>query len=357
MQSFIIGKNQAGQRFDKFLVKYLPGAPKSLIYKMLRKKNITLNKKKSDGSEILSVGDSVESFFSDETFEKFSSLGDFPNSNVINANSINASKSNNSSNPSIKAANLSKTGSLNFNSKDSNKKNIIKPTIIYEDENILIADKPAGLLSQKAEPGDYSVNEWLIEYLLDSGKLTKEELKTFKPSTCNRLDRNTSGLIICGISLLGLQKMSEIIRHGNLEKYYVTVCHGKIDKSFKAEGILIKDSAKNKSFIKNISDEDMKANIITDFKPLKYNESATLLEVNLHTGKPHQIRAQLSALGHPIYGDKKYGGNDKGFKHQILCAYRLVFPGQDVLGDDFKYLANKEIKIDFPKEILKFDLS
>lgn len=336
MQQFIIGKNQAGQRFDKFLAKYLPGASKSLVYKMLRKKNITLNKKKSDGSEILSEGDSVESFFSDETFEKFTRGADLDKGSFD------------------KAFELSSGDKVKTESKKRNSASLQKPTVIYEDEDILIANKPAGLLSQKAEKGDYSVNDWLIEYLLDNGKLTEFDLKTFKPSTCNRLDRNTSGLIVCGISLPGLQKMSEIIREGNIEKYYVTVCHGKIEKAFSARGILIKDTVKNMSFIKNISDEDLKANIYTEFKPLSFNEEATLLEVNLHTGKPHQIRAQLSSLGHPIYGDKKYGANDKGFKHQILCAYRLVFPVEEVLGERFIALANKEIRIDFPGEIKRF---
>ncbi|MBQ8138115.1 MAG: RluA family pseudouridine synthase [Lachnospiraceae bacterium] len=336
MQKFIIGKNQAGQRFDKFLAKYLPGAPKSLVYKMLRKKNITLNKKKSDGSEILSEGDSVESFFSDETFEKFTRGADLDKSSFD------------------KASELSSGSKVKTDSKKRNS-SLQKPTVIYEDEDILIANKPAGLLSQKAEKGDYSVNDWLIEYLLESGKISESELRTFKPSTCNRLDRNTSGLIVCGISLPGLQKMSEIIREGNIEKYYVTVCHGKIEKLFSARGILVKDSVKNKSFIKNISDDDLKANIYTEFTPLSFNDEATLLEVNLHTGKPHQIRAQLSSLGHPIYGDKKYGAVDKGFKHQILCAYRLVFPGEAVLGEKFKALANKEIRIDFPEEIKRFD--
>ena len=336
MQQFIIGKNQAGQRFDKFLAKYLPGAPKSLVYKMLRKKNITLNKKKSDGSEILSEGDSVESFFSDETFEKFTRGADLDKGFFG------------------KASELSSGDKVKTESKKRNIASLQKPTVIYEDEDILIANKPAGLLSQKAEKGDYSVNDWLIEYLFESGKISETELRTFKPSTCNRLDRNTSGLIVCGISLPGLQKMSEIIRGGNIEKYYVTVCHGKIEKAFSARGILIKDTVKNKSFIKNISDEDLKANIYTEFNPLSFNDEATLLEVNLHTGKPHQIRAQLSSLGHPIYGDKKYGANDKGFKHQILCAYRLVFPDEEVLGEKFKALANKEIRIDFPDEIKRF---
>ncbi len=321
MQSFIIGKNQAGQRFDKFLAKYLPGAPKSLIYKMLRKKNITLNKKKSDGSDILNEGDTVESFFSDETFDKFT-------------------------------AGNSSVPELTVHTNRPKDKNTLYPTVIYEDDDILIADKPAGMLSQKAKDDDYSVNEWLIDHLLETGKISTEELKTFKPSICNRLDRNTSGLIICGCSMMGLQKMAEIIREGKIEKYYITLCHGRITTPLKVKGILIKDAEKNKSYIKNLSDE-MNSNIETDFKPLEIYNDATLLEVNLHTGKPHQIRAQLSALGHPIYGDRKYGPGDKGLKYQILCAYRIVFPSSDILGDNLAHLSGKEIKIPYPQLLYK----
>jgi len=317
MQSFTIGKNQAGQRFDKFLVKYLPGAPKSLIYKMLRKKNITLNKHRSDGSDILSEGDIVESFFSDETFEKFSA-GD-----------------------SIQSV----------DNRQKAKQSDLYPTVIYEDEDIIILDKPAGMLSQKAEEKDVSVNEWLIDYLLKNEKITHDELKTFRPSVCNRLDRNTSGLIICGVSLAGLQKMSEIIREGKIEKYYVTLCHGRFEKPKKVSGILIKDNSKNISKIKNTLNDDENANILTEFKPLKLFRDATLLEVNLHTGKPHQIRAQLYSLGHPVYGDRKYGDGDKGLKHQLLCAYRIVFPGKDIMGERFSKLSGKEIMIDYPKLI------
>jgi 23S rRNA pseudouridine955/2504/2580 synthase len=325
MQKFTVGKNEANQRLDKFLVKYLPEAPKSLIYKMLRKKNITLNGKKSEGSEIISIGDTIESFFSDETFVKLSGSG-----------LAGAAGSNENSSPNVSSGKKTELNKLN-------------PVIVYEDDDIVIVDKPAGMLSQKAVNTDYSVNEWLIDHLLETGSLTKENLKTFKPSICNRLDRNTSGLLICGKSLSGLQTMSEIIRTGHIEKYYVTLAHGKMDKPFKARGILQKDSKQNKSFIKNLSKDDLEANIETDFKPLKVYENATLLEVNLHTGKPHQIRAQLAALGHPIFGDKKYGAEDKGLKYQILQAYRLVFPDIEYLSNGFERLAGKEIVIPYSK--------
>ncbi|MBR1861679.1 MAG: RluA family pseudouridine synthase [Lachnospiraceae bacterium] len=377
MQSFTIGKNQAGQRFDKFLVKYLPGAPKSLLYKQLRKKNITLNKRKAEGSEILKIGDVVESFFSDETFEKFCNVS------FDKEKTSEKDKYSDTDNPSL--SRLNKENNKTDNKKDSGKKN---PSVVYEDMNIIIINKPVDMLSQKSKEEDYSVNDWLIEYCLNTGKITEKELKTFKPSICNRLDRNTSGLLICGCSLKGLQVMSEFIREGRIEKYYLTICHGVIDKAFSAKALLKKNQSANKSGIENIevydyrgipeNENDIKSKpankhkkdnnsspkgeiIITDFKPVKVFENATLLEVNLHTGKSHQIRAQLSALGHPILGDRKYGCDfeDKkkyGLDNQLLQAYKLVFP--DMISDeDFAGLKGRVIEIkpspDFEKAISK----
>ena len=168
MKKLIVGTNESGQRLDKYLGKTLSEAPKSFIYKMLRKKNITLNDKKADGSEKLNVGDTVTFWLSDETFDKFKGV----------------------------VENMSA-------------KRLPKPEIIYEDNQIIIMNKAPGVLSQKAAPEDVSINEMMIGWLLESGQLTKEMLQTFHPSVCNRLDRNTSGLITGGKTLAALQFLSE----------------------------------------------------------------------------------------------------------------------------------------------------
>ncbi len=205
MQKFEIGRNEAGQRFDKYLHKVLKEAPNSFLYKMLRKKNITLNGKKADGNEILQEHDQVAMFFSPETFEKFSGM---------------------------------KTGTLEVSSKKSDLdeyvnafQNLKGIEILYEDEDVLVINKPLNVLSQKDTPNSISANEWLIGYLLQEGKLTKTEITTFKPSVVNRLDRNTTGLLICGKSLKGLQKMSECVRERTIDKYYVAVVCGKYTKN------------------------------------------------------------------------------------------------------------------------------
>ena len=311
MKSFIIGKNESGQRFDKYLKKLLPACPPGLLFKSLRKKNITLNRKKAEGHELLKEGDTAELFFSDETFERFKS-------------SVNTSSY------------LSYKGP--------------KPEIVFENEDVLIANKPAGLLSQSDESGLPDINTWLISYLLSSGKLSEKELETFKPSACNRLDRNTSGLIICGKSLKGSQEMTRLIREGLISKYYLTLVHGSFKGPAKASGILVKDKNTNKVSVSSAAEKD--ANIFTEFKLLKETGGCSLLEVRLHTGKPHQIRAQLAALGYPVYGDRKYGlpnmkASEKKLGHQLLQAYRLEFSEACNL-DDLKRLT---IKIEPSKEI------
>ena len=180
MQSVTIGENEAGQRLDNFLGKYLKLAPKSFLYKMLRKKNITLNRKKCDGSEKLAFGDEVQFFLSEETIQKFSQTDEI-------------------------------TDSRHDRAMDGVFCQTVRPPeleIIYEDKHILILNKPSGVLSQKAEASDYSLVEQIIDYLLESGQISKEQLRTFRPSVCHRLDRNTSGLIVAGKSLAGLQEMS-----------------------------------------------------------------------------------------------------------------------------------------------------
>ena len=289
MQEIKVTANEAGQRLDKLLAKYLNEAPKSFLYKMLRKKNIVLNGKNATGSEKVVCGDSVKLFLSDETIDKFS-------------------------------------------------KSIIRKTkgtldILYEDPDILIINKPAGMLSQKAEANDVSVVEYLITYLLESGQITEEELRSFKPSICNRLDRNTSGILVCGKSLIGLQKMAEMFRERSMKKFYQCIVEGDVKETQHIKGYLVKDESTNRVMIhENALPESQP--IETEYRPLRRLNHGTLLEVHLITGRTHQIRAHLASVGHPIVGDHKYGDRkvNQYYKEQyqlgsqLLHAYRLSMP-------------------------------
>lgn len=347
MQSVIIGGNQAGQRLDKFLRKVLPEAGTGFLYKMLRKKNITLNGKKAEGSELLSMGDQVCFFFSDETFSKFA--GKMMGADETGAAGI------------YKASQLDE-----YNRAYRNIKGV---KVIYEDEHVLILDKPAGVLTQKAAPKDVSLNEWMVGYLLNSVPGFAAELATFRPSVCNRLDRNTSGLVLCGKSMAGLQFLSRCIRERSIRKFYRTICVGKLKEPALVKGYLSKDKSRNRVRIDAalpesgsssatlkeserveddrpmgkkdkhlavtyISSGDGGEYIETAYQPICAGEKYTLLEVELITGKPHQIRAHLAGLGHPLIGDFKYGNTKVNrslqqsydLEHQLLHAFRVEFP-------------------------------
>lgn len=298
MKEVIINANEAGQRFDKYLKKLLQAAPASFIYKMLRKKNIILNTKKADGTEKLIAGDVITLYLSDETFDKFTN----------------------------KESEVKRADELDHIAR-------CKLDIVYEDNNILVINKPAGMLSQKAKPEDVSANEYILVYLLDSGSVSKEQLQTFRPSVCNRLDRNTSGILIAGKSLKGLQEMSEMLRIRTVAKYYRCIVKGKIEKPQNMSGFLYKDEKRNTVTITKQQQDDAKP-IETAYSPIEIFEDATLLEVHLITGRTHQIRAHLASMGHPIIGDSKYGDSSlnnywrkkAGITSQMLHAYRLVFP-------------------------------
>lgn len=320
MRSVTIGRNQAGQRLDKFLRKYLPNAGAGFIYKMLRKKNITLNGKKAEGSELLSVEDQVCFFFSDETLEKFSGqlFSEDQNGGIQSFGHEHAEYA--------KAYQA-----------------LREISVIYEDDDILIADKPCGILTQKAHSGDLTLNEWLIGYLLEREPLLGQELASFHPSVCNRLDRNTSGLVLCGKSLAGLQSLSRCIRDRSIRKYYRTICAGELTEPAVIRGYLTKNQTSNRVSV--VQEPDFRKTgehpsgdyIETAYKPIASQNGFTLLEVELITGKTHQIRAHLAGTGHPLIGDFKYGDagiNQKlkkkfGLQHHLLHACRVVFPGQN----------------------------
>lgn len=336
MQSVTIGPNQAGQRLDKFLHKYLPNAGTAFLYKMLRKKNITLNGKKAEGKEMLAIDDTVAFFFSDETFAKFTGKEIASEASSKNTAAASFAKS-------------ARNGSLIEECKRAyDKLSGIK--VIYEDENILVLNKPAGILTQKAKPDDLSLNEWMIGYLLKHNPQTSRDLDTFKPSVCNRLDRNTSGIVLCGKSLPGSQYLSRCIKDRTIQKFYRTICEGKLSEGRTIEGYLVKNTSKNTVTVSKQKTNDKEADYIrTAYNPLCSNGQYTLLEVELITGKTHQIRAHLSSIGHPLIGDFKYGQEEsnRSFKkkykleHHLLHAYRIVFPAED--SEVGAVLSNKEI--------------
>lgn len=349
MKEIIVDSKEKGQRFDKFLIKYFPKAGSGFVYKMLRKKNITLNDKKADGSERLSAGDCIKVYFSDDTFAKFHSAAEFQNTALDNNHDL-----------FLKA--YKKLGNIER---------------LFESEDILVLNKPAGVLSQSTNNQEPSLNEWLIGYLLHNG--CQLDFTRYKPSVCNRLDRNTSGIVLCAKTYAGSRYLSDQISRHNMQKYYFAVAEGCFRNPGKAEEFqevkawLYKNSEANKAAIyddrNKIPDQIREGchEIHTKFRVLQQSKKYALLEIQLITGKSHQIRAQLAHMGHPLAGDLKYGGhilaghllpddllkytknisvyteNKKGLNFQLLHAAKVVFPqtGADDLGMSGKIIECK----------------
>lgn len=329
MQSIIIHEREAGGRLDKFLGRYMKEAPVSFFYKMLRKKNITLNGKKATGTELLQTGDEIKLFLADETIIKFGGK-------IIGERK-----------ESVKSA----IPTLNWNQPI--------PRVLYEDQHVLIMNKPIGVLSQKAKKDDVTMTEWVIDYLLQSGSLKPEDLDTFRPGVCNRLDRNTSGIILAGKTLYGLQTLSSMLAERTVHKYYLTVVVGRITEKRRIEGYLYKKEQHNTVEIYD-SPREGASYIQTEYEPIMDNGEYTLLKVNLITGKSHQIRAHLSSIGHPIVGDGKYGyrRTNEVFRRyqlnaQFLHAWEMVFP--DLTGE-LEKLSGNVIRAELPtvfQDVLK----
>lgn len=330
-----IKEKEAGQRLDKYLHKYMKEAGTGFLYKMLRKKNITLNGKKAEGNEKLCEGDAVRLFLAEETIEKFGGRLPEGAETIKMASGSDQNGQNNregqSKQPDLKMESES-VKNQRIQQYFKAYKRFGKLEIIFENRHVLIVNKPVGILTQKATPEEVSLNEWLIGYLLNTGELMEEELHTFHPSVCNRLDRNTSGMVICGKTLLGSQRMSELLKDRSLHKYYHLYVKDRIDAASSIESYLVKKECANRVRLAECAEDA--SYIRTNYKPLKHYKDMTLVEVELITGKTHQIRLHLSSIGHPLLGDYKYGDkrfNDKykkkyGVKSQLLHAYRLEFP-------------------------------
>jgi len=314
MREIIIGKNDAGQRLDKFLLKTFKALPASLAYKFIRKKKIKVNKKRAEPGQILAEGDMLQMYVSEEFF---------------------------------------------LSGEDAELWKTIVPHInpVYEDENIIICNKPAGILvhSDSEEDVDTLINH-IKAYLYRKGEYDSESEQTFAPALCNRFDRNTCGLVIAAKNAEALRAMNELIRLGKVRKKYLCVAHGTFEKKEDTlEGYHIKYGAKNivkvyKTLPKGEKASEVKR-ILTHYRVIAEGELSgmpvSLLEVELLTGRTHQIRAHLASVGHPLLGDGKYGiiRNERalGYKHQALCAYSLEF-------DAFGPLKAVSVKLD-PKDI------
>ncbi len=350
MKEFVISKNDEGQKLKKLCMRILDKAPGSFTYKMLRKKNITLNDKKATGDEVLNSGDIVKFFLADETFTKFASLNDVKTDKIGESFAKTEESSAKTDDGTVKKKNGPADVKINkYNNNKDNTKSLSDKDIIYIDDDILIINKEYGVLSQKAKPDDVSINEMMLSYLSKKGLWTGS---TFKPSVCNRLDRNTTGIILAGISIKGLQLLTGAVRDRKIDKYYRTICMGRFDKARRVRSYLLKDEKNN--IVKILSEEEFRlagspksySLIETEFRPVSYSKDGklTLLEVKLITGKSHQIRAQLAKLGHPIIGDRKYSGSladsrtNSGtrtigrkasdtydLKAQLLHAYKISF--------------------------------
>ena len=290
MKQVLIDKNDSGQRIDRFLKKYFPKAPNSFIYKMLRKKNIKINGKKAKPDTEIFHGDIIDLYLSDETIEKFRGAHQVPKSNVT-------------------------------------------PRIIYEDKNIILVNKEVGTLSHSADKESYNnIADSIIYYLYEKGEYNPQLENTFTPAICNRLDRNTSGIIIAAKNYQALKALNLATRKGNIGKFYKTIVKGRVKDEGILEGFLTKNEELNKVRVVDKEDDHSKK-IVTKIKVLDTSKEYSLLEIELITGRTHQIRAHLASIDHPIIGDIKYGNrnvnkyfkSNHGLESQFLHAYKIEF--------------------------------
>jgi len=288
MKEITVKKNDAGQRFDRFVGKAVPLLPDSLLQKYIRIKRVKLNGKGAKRDTRLSEGDVLQLYINDEFFEK----------------------------PREENSYL-KVGTP-------------KLDIVYEDENILLADKKPGVLCHSAGQWDYNTLIANIQaYMAQKGEWKPKEENSFAPALCNRIDRNTGGIVIAAKNAEALRILNDKIRDREIEKYYLCAVQGRPKpQSGRLENYLFKDAQKNQVFVKSKPEPGAKT-AVTEYRVIAEKGALSLCECRLLTGRTHQIRAQMSYAGWPLLGDGKYGrerfNKDFGEKGQALYSYKLEF--------------------------------
>ena len=306
MKKVVIKKNDAGQRLDKFLFKFFDSIPASLVYKGIRKKRIKVNGKKSENNYQLKEGDILELYINDEFFESKEKKDDEYKTLVPNV------------------------------------------SVVYEDENILLVDKAAGVSvhDDETETKNTLINH-IKAYLYQKGEYNPDEENSFAPALCNRIDRNTAGIVIAAKTAAALRVMNEKIKNREIEKYYLCLVQGRLkDKEKTLKSYMVKNETQNRVYVHNQPIDGGKT-AITHYRVLKEGALTSLLEVELLTGRTHQIRAHMASIGHPLAGDGKYGTNEfnkkVGMKHQALYSYKLKFAFSDE--NELSYLNGKSFEV------------
>ena len=314
MKELSVGKNDAGQRLDKFITKTL-NLPTALLYKSIRTKKIKVNRTRAEIGQKLEVGDTVQCFLKDEFFKNKSGSADEL---------------------------MRITPSLD---------------IIYEDENIILVNKRPGISVHEDETGSRdTLIVHLLAYLAKSGEYSPEDEQSFAPALCNRIDRNTGGIVIAAKSAEALRVMNEKIKLREIDKFYLAAVHGHpTPESATITAYLLKDSKENIVRIYDKNPPKDAKRIITKYAVVAKSADTSLIEVELLTGRTHQIRAHMAHIGHPLVGDGKYGVNRadraRGYKYQALASYKLRFAFKTDAGI-LNYLKDKEFSI--PKDKIYF---
>ena len=306
MKNFTVGKNDAGQRLDKFLRKAAPGLPASLFYKAIRQKDIKINKKRCQPGDKLEEGDVVSAYLPGELLA--------PKTHLF----------------------LTAKAELD---------------IVYEDENIILLNKPQGLLAHEGDtPGPDTLIARVQRYLYQSGAWDPQKENSFTPALCNRIDRNTCGIVMAAKNFEALQILSEKLRQREITKLYLCVLHGAPEKkSGLLRGYLSKDESAKRVQVAQAPLPGAKT-ALTKYRVLAERGGKSLVEAELITGRTHQIRAQFADAGHPILGDAKYGNSRENKllgNKQALCAYKIIFSFTTPSGP-LDYLAGKSFQIKAP---------